>query len=175
MDKNQRVEDGILSHTKNETARKHLSSFFAHLDKIRCAEDMSDDNMNYAVNGSDGVAAYLASDLDALQEQKLAEIENIQTDVFPHRRRSTSIEQGDINARGKYGYTRLTEAASKGDVELVKQLVAAGARWDIPDNWGQNAWDKALARGFDDVIRVFDPAFVRSKKARAETYNYDND
>ncbi len=175
MDKNQRVEDGILSHTKNETARKHLSSFFAHLDKIRCAEDMSDDSVNYAVNGSDGVAAYLASDLNSLQEQKLAEIESIQTDVFPRRRRVSPTEQNDINARGKYGYTRLTEAASKGDVELVKQLVAAGARWDIPDNWGQNALDKAMARGFDDVVRVFDPSFVRSKKAKAETYNYDND
>lgn len=176
MDKSQ-VQDGILKRTDHPTAREHLASFFKQLGKIRSNDDdpiLENELEEYVNNDSDGVACQLASDLENIQQKKLSQLLKAHSEIFPtDEKPAMSSPITDINARGKWGYTRLTDASVKGNLELVKQLVEAGASWDIPDNGGQTAWDKANTRGFDEILRVFDPDFVRTEPA--PLLNFDDD
>ena len=170
MDKRHQVQDGILKSRTNVTAREHLAAFFAQINRITPAED-ENDLSEYVNNDSDGVACKLTSDIEDLQKKKLAKLAQVQSEIFPDAEEIVPCEKGaplvngdaGINARGRYGYTRLTEATTKNNLELVKKLVKMGASWEIPDNWGQTAWDKAFARGYDDILRVFNPNFVRKE------------
>jgi len=56
----------------------------------------------------------------------------------------TMIEAGvDVNASDDQGLTPLMAAAGKGDIDLVRDLLAHGARLDAKDKKGRTAFDQA--------------------------------
>ena len=182
MDKNHDVKDGILKRTKHPEARDHLAAFFKHLDKIKTNDEAVHENEleDYVNNDSDGVACHLAADLDNLRKQKIERIKKLNNEVVLKESISDETEaapvvadSADINARGRYGYTRIIDATARNDIDEVKRLLDLGADWKIPDNWGQTAWDKAYNRGHDAILLLFDPAFVRTEAV--PLMNYDDD
>lgn len=179
----QDVQDGILKKAEKSTARgsdgktakEHLSSFFAVLAKIKPVDDNENDLSDYVNNDSDGVACRLASDLGDLQKVKVAKFEQVQRDIFPDAEEEVPSSDGsgkgapvvsasaELNARGRYGFTRLIDAAAHNNIAEVKKLLALGADKTICDNWGKTAFDLACLKGYDEVCRLLDPSFVRTE------------
>jgi ankyrin repeat protein len=163
------AEKRAIEGCSNPRSKAELSAFFKQLDKIKSFEDddsaYENDPEEIVNNDSDGVACLLASDLETVQKDKISKLLEANEVIFPPTGEDSApivIDNGDdINKRGKYGYTQLTVAVLARDLDAVKALVAKGASWEVPDNNGQTAWDKAYMRGFDEIIRVFDPSFVR--------------
>jgi hypothetical protein len=64
----------------------------------------------------------------------------------------------DINARGKFGYTRLHQAVVDGNIEEVRRLkYELGIDLTVCDNSGQTAYEKALAAGETDIADELKP------------------
>jgi hypothetical protein len=76
---------------------------------------------------------------------------------------STAIDKDHVN---NLGWTALMEAVVLGDggpkhTEIVRLLVAAGAKADIPDRDGVTALAHARRRGYSDIVRTLEAAAAR--------------
>lgn len=60
----------------------------------------------------------------------------------------------DINNKGQFGYTRLIQATVDGDIVKVRDLLRQGADPTIKDRGGATALDKAMLRGYDDIVSI---------------------
>lgn len=67
------------------------------------------------------------------------------------------LDPSHIDYRGKYGYTKLHEAAIAGDLEGCKRLVEQGSSLIVVDNSGRMAWQKAAAFGYEEIAQLLKP------------------
>ncbi len=65
--------------------------------------------------------------------------------------------KADPNASGEYGERPLQVAVNCGNTEIVEQLLRAGARCELKDDKGMDAWQVAEAVGFkqklEEIVR----------------------
>lgn len=65
--------------------------------------------------------------------------------------------KADPNAPGEYGERPLQVAVNCGNSEIVEQLLCAGARCELKDDKGMDAWQVAEAVGFkqkfEEIVR----------------------
>ena len=61
----------------------------------------------------------------------------------------------DVNASDYDGRTALHLAASEGNGPCVEMLLAAGARFDLPDRWGNNAKQEAERSKHPHLLPLF--------------------
>lgn len=64
------------------------------------------------------------------------------------------VEVGNINAKGKYGFTKLHFAAQKGDEAEVVRLLGLGANKAIRDNGGKTPMEIASLNGHDSIVEL---------------------
>jgi ankyrin repeat protein len=62
----------------------------------------------------------------------------------------------DVNAKDAARWTPLMYAVADSNLEAVSLLLGAGADPDMKDNWGQTAKDRAVRKGYNDIVAVLD-------------------
>ncbi len=147
-----------------EKVAENLAAFKKHLDQHRPLDE--DTPSEYVNNDSDGVACRLASDIEEFDRQQFEKL--VQNNLFNTESQKPVeeivIDLQDINQRqGVYGFTPLHQAVKDRNVERVKALLALGARHDIKDNAGITPKERAYNSGFDEIVRLFEPGFIRKE------------
>lgn len=69
----------------------------------------------------------------------------------------------DVNARDNNGKTSLVHAASENNIESLKTLLNYGADVSIGDKSGETALTTAKQRGYQEVTRLIEEAYVKSE------------
>lgn len=165
--------DELTSHIENERIRERvkgsIAKFLSDLDTIGSyAEDEADlGDQSWLDDGMDGIPVIRPAELDKREADRIEALKAAQ--FFPPSAIEITLE-GDINARGKFGYTQLHFAAVERDADRVAALLEAGADATIRDNSGSTAYNKAINRGYDeiaDIIRPFMPDEFWSNDADA--------
>ena len=64
------------------------------------------------------------------------------------------VTQTNINSRNDQGATPLAEAAARGHADVVQFLLTLGADYELEDNAGLQAIDRAATAGFDLVVSM---------------------
>jgi hypothetical protein len=150
-----------LSHESREQRDARISARVkANLDAFKCKL------AKIVYNDHDGVACRMADDLKEIDRRKVERL--VRHHLFAPDPKPQApvvvVKSGDINRRtGKYGYTDMHRAVEANDIDEVRRLKALGGRMDIRDNANITARQRAYSRGFDDLIRVFEPNFVRKE------------
>ncbi len=72
----------------------------------------------------------------------------------PVAERVTLAATGDINERDAYGYTALHWAASRGNVQAVRDLIAQGADLNKMNSIGLTALTLAAMNGCENIVRL---------------------
>jgi len=75
-------------------------------------------------------------------------------------------QHADVNARDHEGNTALHNAASRGDVEMIKYLVSKGADVKVTNRFGQTTVD--MANGPVQRIQPFPEAVARLESLGAK-------
>lgn len=81
-----------------------------------------------------------------------------------------SSNSGDVDRLDQHGRTALMNASATGKLDIVKQLLQKGARWDLQDNYGCHALLMAASKGHFVVCKALldagaDPRKIQSKWA----------
>jgi hypothetical protein len=119
-------------------------------------EDYVEDKGDYRYDDTDGVPCLTADKFEQLQDEKRAKLRK-QSSEFFRDVDVEAVEDSDINARLKWGYTLLHFAAIEGNEAECDRLVAAGADLAATDNSGKMPYQKAALKGFDDLAEKLRP------------------
>lgn len=158
MNSNERANE-LTQHIENENVRKRvnrsLAALFADLEHIGSyAEDEDLSEQSWKDDGSDGIPVISPSEMDKRESDRIEALKAAQ--FFPPSAIEVNTDE-DINARGKFGYTKLHDAAVERDLDKVIELLEAGIDPTIKDNSGSTAYQKAINRGYDDVADLIRP------------------
>jgi len=67
------------------------------------------------------------------------------------------IETGcDVNQADRYGNRAVLMAALRNDMEILKELIKAGARLDVEDHYHHSPRSWAEENGSDEMVRLID-------------------
>jgi ankyrin repeat protein len=149
----------IASHIEKpsvrERVRKELANFFDDLETITRGED----NSRYNEEKDDKYDHIHVISPQDWRDREDRRLEELKTANFftPSPIFNVSDTDSDVNAKGKFGYTKLIKAVVDHDLELINELLDnPEVDIDATDNSGDTALDKAQNRGYDDVIALFE-------------------
>jgi ankyrin repeat protein len=135
----------IASRIKNEHARANWLSFMRSVEAE--SEDIEDDLVE---DISDGIAPVKVSELNGIEASRFSALQVSISNPFPQTQ--LIVESTGIDQRGRFGMTRLHRAVEDGDIELVRELLSAGADKTLQDTSGDTPLEIASQLGHLELI-----------------------
>jgi ankyrin repeat protein len=170
---NERVDEltkKIANGAVRERVARNITQLLSDLETIVSYAEDDDVDQNWVDDGSDGVPLTSIAQIEQREEAKITSLKD--TNFFPASAIEVTLDDDDINARGKFGYTKLHCAVADEDLKLVVELLEMGADANIRDNSGSTPYQKALNRGYMEIAAVLrDYTFLDEDAETAEAEN----
>jgi hypothetical protein len=105
----------------------------------------------------DGLPVHDVETRAVMEQTYVASLRAMRSSIFdlPEPIEKPETEEDRLNKRGRFGYTRLHQSVVNQDYPLMADLLMKGIDFDIQDNGGSTAFDKAYLAGDKEAIKIF--------------------